>query len=81
VRHKETSSDSDWLSHWKGLNVARGILAILGWLVVALWPSTDRLSSTLLKANDDILQPNTTTVTRNLHATEGNGSLYSSNNT
>jgi len=73
---KATAPDNtDWLSEWTGLNIARGILVILGWFVVALWPRTDRLSESLLKANDDILQPNT--VLRNFQTTEGNGNLWS----
>jgi len=79
VCQKATPPDSEWMHQWTRLNVARGILAILGWFVVSLWPYTDRLSKSLLKANDDILQPNT--VTGKLQATEGNSNLWSTHNT
>jgi hypothetical protein len=50
-----------WSCQWQILNVIRGVLAILGWFVVALRPNTDRLTKSLLSANDDILQPSTVT--------------------
>jgi len=52
---------SGWLSEWTGMNVARGVLAMLGWFIVSLRLHTDHLSKSLLKANDDILQPSTGT--------------------
>jgi len=56
-----TGASPDWLERWKILNVVRGVLVMLGWLVVCFWPASDRLSDSLLQANDDILQPNTGT--------------------
>jgi len=61
------------------MNVSRGVLAILGWFVVSLRLHTDRLSKSLLKANDDILQPNS--ATGQLRTTEGIGSLWLTQNT
>jgi len=60
------------------MNVSRGVLVMLGWLVVSLRLHTDRLSKSLLKANDDILQPNA--VTGKLQTTEGSGSLWLTQN-
>jgi len=70
-----TPKTPDWLHQWTRLNVARGILAMTGWFVVCLWLRTDHLSKSLLKANDDILRPDT--ATRRLETTEGNGNLWS----
>ena len=74
--------DSDgvsWLSEWKGMNVARGVLVILGWFVVSLRLHTDRLSKSLLAANDDILQPNAGTGM--IQTTQGNDSVWITRNT
>jgi len=71
--------DSDgvsWLSEWKGMNVARGVLVIL---VVSLRLHTDRLSKSLLAANDDILQPNAGTGM--IQTTQGNDSVWITRNT
>ncbi|XP_060072418.1 transmembrane protein 237-like [Ylistrum balloti] len=51
----EATSDIDL---WKSLNTARGVLAILGWFIIAVGPNTDRLYSNLRKADDNILGGN-----------------------
>lgn len=74
-----SDGDSGWVSQWAGMNVARTVLVVLGWFVVSLRLHTDRLSKSLLKANDDILQPNA--ATGKLRTTEGNDSLWMTQNT
>ena len=45
------------LYQWSILNLMRGILAMLGWFVVSLRPSTDRLMKSLTKADENFLGP------------------------
>jgi len=79
VLQKALSFEEGWLDDWFAMNVSRGVLVMLGWFVVAFWPRTDRLSQSLLRANDDILQPNAP-VTARQQTTEGTGSLWSTQN-
>ncbi|XP_046574711.1 LOW QUALITY PROTEIN: transmembrane protein 237-like [Haliotis rubra] len=43
------------LSLWRRINTARGVFAILGWLVLSITPNADRLSHNLREGDDDEL--------------------------
>ena len=47
---------SSRLKTWKILNAVRGVLAMLGWLVISFRPATDRLTKNLEKADENILE-------------------------
>ena len=44
----------DDVETWRLLNLFRGLMAMLGWLVVSLRPQTDRLSKTLYAQDDNL---------------------------
>lgn len=43
------------LNTWRILNLVRGVMAILGWIVISLRPNTDRLVKNLQKAEENML--------------------------
>ena len=47
---------SDELETFRSLNTARGVAAVLGWFIISLTPTTDRLSDNLHDGDDEILQ-------------------------
>ena len=43
------------LHTWRVMNLCRGVGSILGWIIVSLKPSTDRLTKNLEKADENII--------------------------
>jgi hypothetical protein len=44
------------MTKFRSLNTVRGVAAILGWFVISLAPSGDRLTKNLHAGDDDLLQ-------------------------
>ncbi|XP_071100111.1 LOW QUALITY PROTEIN: transmembrane protein 237-like [Haliotis cracherodii] len=54
----DTDKMESELSEWRRINTARGVFAILGWLVLSISPNADRLSKNLKDGDDDELLGN-----------------------
>ena len=50
-------SRNDQLDRWRILNIIRGCFFILGWIVISITPTRDRLTENLKKADENILAP------------------------
>ena len=44
------------LKTWVILNMVRGLMPMLGWLVISISPKSDRLIKNLLKADENIIE-------------------------
>ncbi|CAI9726320.1 Hypothetical predicted protein [Octopus vulgaris] len=56
-----TQEFSEDLATWKIINLLRGVAVILGWLLLSIFPNTDRLVENLSESVGDILGPHTRT--------------------
>lgn len=57
TNNTQVENTDTYLFQWRILNLIRGITAILGWFVISLRPSTDRLTKNLLSADENFLAP------------------------